>query len=314
MEHIERELCSLVALFCGLVQIAEVGGHTGDTEHAGLLVEDGQHIVDADVVLVHYKLHCARIEVAAAGAHRQADQRRKAHRGVDALAAVDRADGGAVAEMAGYELQFLSRSAHDLGAVTGDIAVGSAVEAVAADAVILIVFVRHSVHICLARHGLMESGVEHCDHGHVAHDGLAGLDAGEVRGVVQRSERDALFDSVHDRSVNENGLGELLAAVEHTVADSVYLTHGGDHAVLGAYELVDRCGDSLGMRGHGDIRFKNLLVADQRGVLEMTVNADALAQALGHDLFGLHVDQLILKRGAAGIDNKDLHYLFSFLL
>ena len=160
----------------------------------------------------------------------------------------------------------------------------------------------------------MESGVEHCGHGHVAHDGLAGLDAGEVRGVVQRSERDELFDSVHDRSVNENGLGELLAAVEHTVADSVYLTHGGDHAVLGAYELFDRCGDSLGMRGHGDIRFKNLLVANQRGVLEMTVNADALAQALGHDLFGLHVDQLILKRGAAGIDNKDLHYLFSFLL
>ena len=160
----------------------------------------------------------------------------------------------------------------------------------------------------------MESGVEHCDHGHVAHDCLACLDAGEVCGVVQRPEGNALFNSVHDRPVDENGLGEFLTAVEHAVADSVYLAHGGDHAVLRAYELVDRCGDSLGMRGHGDIRFKNLLVADQRGVLEMTVNADALAQALSHDLFGLHVDQLILERGAAGIDNKDLHYLFSFLL
>ena len=216
--------------------------------------------------------------------------------------------------MAGYELQLLGGSAHDLGAVTGDKAVGGAVEAVAADAVVLIVFIRYGVHIGLARHGLMKSGVKHCDHRHVAHDGLACFDAGEVRGVVQRAEGDALLDSVHDRSVNENGLRELLTAVEHAVTDSVYLAHGGDNAVLGAYELVDRCGDSLGMRGHGDIRFKNLLVADQRGVLEMTVNADALAQALGHDLFGLHVDQLILQRGAAGIDNKDLHYLFSFLL
>ena len=46
----------------------------------------------------------------------------------------------------------------------------------------------------------------------------------------------------------------------------------------------------------------HLLVAD-----EGTLDADALAVALGVDLTGVDVEQLVLQRRAAGIDDQDVH-------
>ena len=40
---------------------------------------------------------------------------------------------------------------------------------------------------------------------------------------------------------------------------------------------------------------------------EFAVDADALAQALGQHLLGLGVEQLILQRGTAGVDNQNIH-------
>ena len=98
-------------------------------------------------------------------------------------------------------------------------------EAVAADTVVLIIFVGDGVHICLVGHGLVESGVEHGDHGNIAHDGLAGVDAGDVCGVMERSKGSAFLKRRHDRIVNLNGAGKLLSAVDNTVTDSVDLLH-----------------------------------------------------------------------------------------
>ena len=66
------------------------------------------------------------------------------------------------------------------------------------------------------------------------------------------------------------------------------------------------------MGGHGHIFIENALAAHHGGVLQMTVDADALAKAFGHDLLGLHIDELILQRGAAGVDNKNFHYFVPF--
>ena len=308
MEHIERELGAVVAVGSGAVEIAEVGADAGDAEHAGLLVEDVEHLVDADAVLIHNELDHAGIEIAAARAHRQTDQRGEAHGRVDALAAVDRADGAAVAHVAGDELELFDGLAHELGAAGGHVAVARAVEAVAADAVVLVVFIRNGVHIGLAGHGLVERGVKHGDHRHVvAHDGAAGVDAGDVGGVVQRRKRRALFERGHDGVVDLDGAGELLTAVDDTVADGVDLLHGGDHTVLGAGQLVDDRSNGLGVGGHRQVFVKDRLAADERGVLQVTVDTDALAQALGQKVLGLHVDQLIFQRRAAGIDDKNFH-------
>jgi len=191
--------------------------------------------------------------------------------------------------------------------------VARAVEAVAADAVVLVVFIRNGVHIGLAGHGLVERGVKHGDHRHVvAHDGAAGVDAGDVGGVVQRGERRALLEGSHDGVVDLDGAGELLAAVDDAVADGVDLLHGGDHTILGAGQLVDDRGDGFGVRGHRQVLVKDGFAADERGVLQMAVEADALAQALGQDVLGLHVDQLILQGRAAGIDDKNFHSQIPF--
>ena len=288
-----------------LMHTEPVAGAYYSAEIARVLdaVEDVEHLVDVDAVLVHDELDDAGVEIAAAGAHGQTDQRREAHGGVDALAVVDGADGGAVAHVAGDELELFDGLAHQLGAAGGDIAVGGAVEAVAADAVVLVVLVGDGVHERLAGHGLVERGVEHGNHGHVAHDVAAGLDAGDVGGVVQGREGDARLNGGHNAVVDLHGFCELLTAVDDAVADGVDLLHGADNTVFGAGELLNDRGDGLGMGGHGDVLIEDGLAADQGGVLEVAVDADPLAQALGHDLFGLHVDELILERGAAGVDN-----------
>ena len=204
----------------------------------------------------------------------------------------------------GDELELFDGLAHELGAAGGHVAVARAVEAVAADAVVLVVFIRNGVHIGLAGHGLVERGVKHGDHRHVvAHDGAAGVDAGDVGGVVQWGERRALLEGSHDGVVDLDGAGELLAAVDDAVAYGVDLLHGGDHTVLGAGQLVDDRGDGFGVRGHRQVLVKDGFAVDERGVLQMAVEADALAQALGQDVLGLHVDQLILQGRTSAVDN-----------
>ena len=98
------------------------------------------------------------------------------------------------------------------------------------------------------------------------------------------------------------------------VTDSVDLLHGCDDAILGAGELVDDCGNSLGVGGHCKILVEYGLAAYQRAVLEVTVDTDALAKALSHDRLGLHVDELVLQGRAACVDNKNFHSKFPFLL
>ena len=160
----------------------------------------------------------------------------------------------------------------------------------------------------------MECGVEHCNHGNIAHNVAAGIDADDVCGVVQGSEGSALLESFHDGIVDADRGSKLLAAVNDAVTDSVDLLHGGDNAVLGAGELVDNSGYCLCMSGHCKILVEYGLAADQRTVLEVAVDADTLAKTLSHDGLGLHVNKLILQRRAACVDNKNFHSNIPFLL
>ena len=131
---------------------------------------------------------------------------------------------------------------------------------------------------------------------------------------MQGSKGSALLKSLHDLVGDENGGCELLAAVDDTVADSVDLLHGADNTVLGTCELVDNSCNSLSVGGQSNVLVEDGLAADQRAVLEVTVDTDALAKTLSHDRLGLHVDKLVLQRGAACVDNKNLHYKIPFLL
>ena len=309
VEHVEREPRALVALGGRGLEVAEVAGDARDAQHAGLLVEHVEHLVDVHAVLVHDELHDARVKVAAAGAHRQANQRGETHGGVHTLAAVDGADGRAVAHVAADYLKLLDGLAHQLGAAARDIAVAGAVETIAADTVVLVVVIGHCVGESLGRHGLMEGSVEHADLRHIlAHDLDAGVDAGDVRGVVQRREGGAVFKRLHDLVRDAHGGSELLAAVDDPVADSVYLAHTGHDAVLGARKLVDDRGYGLGMGRQGNILVEHGLAADERGVFQMTVDAYPLAKALREHGLGLHINELVLEGGASGVDDQYFHF------
>ena len=77
-----------------------------------------------------------------------------------------RRQGAAVAQMAGDPGEALF-FAQDLGGSSGYVPVRGAVEAVFADVLIRIEFVRQRVEIGVLGHGLVKSGVENGDVGHV---------------------------------------------------------------------------------------------------------------------------------------------------
>ena len=221
--------------------------------------------------------------------------------------------------MAGDQLELLGLLAQHRGSAAGDVLVRGAVEAVAANLVVLIVLIGQGVHVSLGGHGLMERSVEHGDLRHIlAHDGGAGVDAGDVGGVVERSQGDAVLQGLHDLVGDEDGGVERLAAVHHPVAHSVDLLHGADHAVLGVHQRVEHGLDGFGVGGHGHVHGVQGLLALHLGLIgELAVDADALAQALGQQHAGFRVEQLILQGRTACVDDENVHdsrLLFFFFL
>ena len=108
--------------------------------------------------------------------------------------------------------------------------------------------------------------------------------------------------------VDQAGGGELLAAVQHAVADCADLAQVGDHAQL----LV---GEQLQNQLHGGVVVAQLV---DLGLILLAVvlvgdvglgvhGADALDEALGDDGLVVHVDHLILQGGGAGVDDQNFH-------
>ena len=197
-------------------------------------------------------------------------------------------------------------AAHQLDAALGHEAVGRAMEAIAAQMVLGVIFGGDGIAVGLRGHGHMERGVEHSDLGLARHGLLAGLDAHEVGGVVQRAEGDAVADGLLAGLVDDAALNKLVAAVQDAVADSVDLVNGLDNAVL----RIDQNGhdrlDRFLMGGHGDVLF-HLLAACGNLVRQTAVQTDTLAQTLGGDVAGVRVHELVLEAGAASVDNQNVH-------
>jgi hypothetical protein len=176
-------------------------------------------------VLFHQVDHHRRVDAAGTAGHDQAIGRRHAHRGVDRAAVVDGAQRGADAEVAGDDLQLAERALEYFGRLQRNVAVRGAVEAVAADAILLVKVVGQAVEVGVGRQGLVEGGVEDGDMRQVREllHGLA--DAVHIDRVVQWRKNRKGFDIGDDRRRDDHCAGELAAAMDDAVAD------GGD--VLG---------------------------------------------------------------------------------
>lgn len=179
--------------------------------------------------------------------------------------------------------------------------VAGPVEPVAADAVL-------TRHLGVDRVGvrglgerLEERGVEDGHVGDVGEQRPRHLDAAHVTRVVQRCERDEPADVLDDGVVDHDGAREQAAALDDAVAD------GHDVRVLEARPLLGEQVEHDAQRRtvvrHVD-RALRLAARDLVGHRALG-RADLLDDARGHGLAADGVDQLVLDRRGAGVDDED---------
>ena len=238
-------------------------------------------------------LHNARVNISGTGAHDQTLERGKTHGGIHALAADGCGNGCAVSEMADDHLGLLIAAAKRKRSV-GNKVMGLAVEAVAADLIVLVVLERKSIHESLRLHAHTESGIEYADIRLAGHNRLACLDAENVCRVVKRCQVGILDQSFLDFFVDQNRLCELLSAMDHSVADRIDLVKRLDHTVLRINKLSHNKLYCSLMILHlfldNDILMSRNLVG-QLGAL----NTDTLYKAFAQDILCVHVNDLILQ-------------------
>ena len=151
----------------------------------------------------------------------------------------------------------------------------------------------------------MERRVEYRDIGLTWHEFHASLDALDVGRVVQRPELDILADAVQHFLVYKRGLRELFTAVKHTVTDRLNLVHGLDRAVFRVRKRLDDFQHRRAVIGH--VLFEDELFLARRRVRQCrTFDANPLDQAFRLHGFGVHIDQLIFDRRAAGVNDQDV--------
>ena len=308
VQHVAGQLCALVAFLSSLFHIALVAGNAGNTQQAGLLVEDLVQLMAGDAQRVLQIVDHGGVQVTAAGAHHQTGQRGHAHGGVHHAALVHRGDGGAVAQMAGDELQTGDRLGQILGGLHAHVLVAGAVEAVAAHAVLLIILVGDGVHIRLGGHGGMEGGVKHGHIGQVAEHLLGGLDAHDGGRVVQGGQRAQVTDGLYHLIGDEAALLELLAAVYDAVTNGVNLADAVNDLAFAGGHLLHHFSKRLGVGGE-DGGGRGLVTIALMGD-HAALHADALAQTLAQHLGAVHVDELVLQAGRATVDNQDFHWKY----
>ena len=304
-EHVIGFLCVLVAVVAGGFDVAHVAGNSGNAEEAALLVHHGVHLLGGHAGHLHEEGDDGGVHVAAARAHDEAHQRREAHGRVDDFAAVNGAEGAAVAEVAVDDLRLGGIEAEEFAGVVIDELVAGAMEAVFADGILFIVFARDGVHVGFGAHRLMESRVEDGDVRDAGEDLFAGFDAAEIGRIVERAERDAGADAVFHGFIDDDRSRVFHAAMEDAVADGFDFGKALQNTVLRIDQLV-----ADGFEGFAMILdrqdFLELLtfrLVDHLGV----VHADAFDEAFGKDGLVRHVKKGEFEGRASGVDDQDFH-------
>ncbi len=317
LEHINSELRGLVVGVGGtvsdsLLKVTGVGREAlGKTNVAALLVHVGSNLISGHIFLLHDVGNDSGVDVAATCAHKHACKGSEAHRGIHNLAVLDSGDGGTVTDVAGYDLGTLSLAAEKLDHLAGNVAVRGSVCAVATDAVLFVHVVCKTVHISLRSHCLMECGVKYENLGNVLHNCETTLDTLNVRTGVKGCIVIAELELLENLIGEEHGLGEVVAAVDDSVADSLDLGHISDNADLLVGESVDYDTNSVGVGCDGKVLlgasvFNEILVVENANVL-----TDTFADTLCLDRVISGVKKLILERAGACVYNEQFHLDFS---
>ena len=227
--------------------------------------------------------------------------------------------------MAGDDLGAFLGDAEELEDAGADVAVAGAMETVAAHAMLLVELVGQGVHVGVVGHGLVEGGVEDAHLREVGQQGLNGVYAFDVGGVVERCQVVAGLEVTHHLGGEDDTLGELLAAVHHAVAYGAELMEVAQHGVLALGEDLEDELHAGGMLGHGGLELEFLDLGGAalggnrghggcRGGYHYLVFDDGVGQpdlldaARGDDRLIGHVVESVFYAGRAAIKNQYFHY------
>ncbi len=175
--------------------------------------------------------------------------------------------------------------------------------AVLADLVFLRKVLRNGKAVGILRHGAVEGVVEDDDLGFlIAEHFRAGVDALDVCRVVQRCQRREVVDLPDDLRCDDDTVVEDRAALDDPVADRRDLIERVDDLALAFQKGILDTAERDGMVRKIDL-FRKLPSVEGLSFDMAAGDADALAEALGDDMFVLHVDELIFEGGAPAVDD-----------
>ncbi|MPN19102.1 hypothetical protein SDC9_166468 [bioreactor metagenome] len=202
--------------------------------------------------------------------------------------------------MAGHQLQILT--AQLLRREGGDIFVGRAVEAVAADAVLPAQLGRQGVEKGLRRHAGVKAGLKGADQRYAGQNLRKLADGTDVGGIVGGG------DGIIRRHGGQHRLAQFLHA-GHALGMHHLKAHAGDflQRLNGpSHEKGQHLFNGLpvGGQGQGEAFGAKMILVGKGGA----VAAHPLRLAGGQHAFALvHVKQLIFQRGASDVANQYLH-------
>ena len=226
---------------------------------------------------------------------------RQAHRRLDRDAAADRRRRRAVAQVQHDLVEVLEPAAEHARDLAGHVLVRRPVEAVPAHPVLA-----GDLPVDRVRGGRLgqraeERGVEHDDVRHVREQLAGHLDAGEVGRVVQRRQRGEGVDLRDDLVVDDDRRAEDRAAVHHPVADRDHVRRrrGPGRPRRTAPSTARRPAPWSATGSVRSVVLPRVRVLDGALVL-----ADPLDDARRDRLAADGVDQLVLDRRRAGVDDE----------
>ena len=149
--------------------------------------------------------------------------------------------------MTGDKTQIAHVLTHHFGCLLGNVFMGSTMKTITTQAVFDVHFVRQAIQICYSGHGLMEGRIENSYLRCIIHQAHTGLDAVQVRRIMQRGNLGAGFDAVKHVVADQDRVCKTLAAMHDTMTNSVDFVHAVNNAVFFIGQGVQRHLDTDGM-------------------------------------------------------------------
>ena len=152
----------------------------------------------------------------------------------------------------------------------------------------------------------MPGGVHDGAVGHIGEHLLGSLDSHDVGGIVEGSQILNLTELLNDLRSHDDGLGELVAAVYHTVSHRTNLLHVGDDASGGIGDGLDNQLDGLLVGGAGLLLHKLILSLCLVGN-DGSVLSHPLHNAGSQYILFAPIIHLIFSRGATAVQCQNNH-------